>query len=40
MLLDLQKIGETLREKREEKGLTIVNISDSAMPAQIPSEGD
>jgi transcriptional regulator with XRE-family HTH domain len=29
MLLDLQKIGETLREKREEKGLTIVNISDS-----------
>ncbi len=29
MLLDLQKIGETLREKREEKGLTVVNISDS-----------
>jgi len=29
ILLDLQKIGETLREKREEKGLTIVNISDS-----------
>ncbi|OPY00465.1 MAG: Cytoskeleton protein RodZ [Syntrophorhabdus sp. PtaB.Bin047] len=29
MLPDLQKIGETLREKRQEKGLTVVNISDS-----------
>jgi transcriptional regulator with XRE-family HTH domain len=29
MSLDLQEIGKTLKEKREEKGLTIVNISDS-----------
>ncbi|MBP7528531.1 MAG: helix-turn-helix domain-containing protein [Syntrophorhabdaceae bacterium] len=29
MSLDLQKIGKNLREKREEKGLTIINISDS-----------
>lgn len=29
MSLDLKKIGNTLREQREEKGLTIVNISDS-----------